>query len=105
MANNYKDNATSGYHQLSEVYTQYMKDGKLSDKQKAYYEPILTDLAKQLEGFTHKEQKAFWYLWWKRDTMKKIFALALSLVLTLGVMADDITAFKDFVEDVLQQIK
>ena len=62
MENNYKDNATSGYHQLSEVYTQYMKDGKLSDKQKAYYEPILTDLAKQLEGFTHKEQKAFWYL-------------------------------------------
>ena len=62
MENNYKDNATSGYQQLSEVYTQYMKDGKLSDKQKAYYEPILTDLAKQLEGFTHKEQKAFWYL-------------------------------------------
>ena len=55
MENNYKDNATNGYHQLSEVYTQYMKDGKLSDKQKAYYEPILTDLAKQLEGFTHKD--------------------------------------------------
>ncbi len=62
MENNYKDNATNGYRQLSEVYTQYMKDGKLSDKQKSYYEPILTDLAKQLEGFTHKEQKAFWYL-------------------------------------------
>lgn len=62
MENNYKDNATSGYQQLSEVYTQYMKDGKLSDKQKEYYEPILSELSKQLEGFTHKEQKAFWYL-------------------------------------------
>ena len=62
MENNYKDNAQEGYHRLSEVYSQYVKDGKLSDKQKSYYEPILTDLAKQLEGFTHKEQKAFWYL-------------------------------------------
>ena len=62
MENNYKDNAQEGYHHLSGVYSQYAKDGKISDKQKAYYEPILTDLAKQLEGFTHKEQKAFWYL-------------------------------------------
>lgn len=62
MENNYKDNAQEGYHRLSEVYSQYARDGKLSDKQKAYYEPILIELAKELEGFTHREQKAFWYL-------------------------------------------
>lgn len=58
MENNYKDNAQSAFHQLQDAYCK--RD--LSDKQKAHYEPILTDLAKRLEGFTHKEQKAFWYV-------------------------------------------
>ncbi len=53
-----KDNAQSAFHQLQDAYC----SRELSDKQKAHYEPILADLAKRLESFTHKEQKAFWYV-------------------------------------------
>ena len=49
MENNYKDNAQSAFRELQEAY----RSLELSDKQKAYYEPILSDLAKRLEGFTH----------------------------------------------------
>ena len=47
--NNYKDNAQSAFHELQDAY----RNRELSDKQKAYYEPILSDLAKRLEGFSH----------------------------------------------------
>lgn len=49
MENNYKDNAQSAFRELQEAY----HSRELSDKQKAYYEPILSDLAKRLEGFSH----------------------------------------------------
>ena len=69
MENNYKDNATSGFKDLREAYLRLDREKKLSDKQKTYYEPILTNLSKRLEGFTHKEQKAFWYV--KEVTVEK----------------------------------
>lgn len=62
MENNYKDNATSGFQELRDTYLRLDEENKISEKQRAYYEPIVSDLAKRLEGFTHKEQKAFWYV-------------------------------------------
>lgn len=62
MENNYKDCAQANFRQIQEMYCTLDEQNKLSERQRAYYEPILTDLAKRLEGFTHKEQKAFWYI-------------------------------------------
>ena len=69
MENNYKDNATSGFKDLRDTYLRLDEEKKISEKQKKYYEPILSELAKHLEGFTHKEQKAFWYV--KEVTVEK----------------------------------
>ena len=62
MENNYKDCAQSNFHELKDAYCRFDAENKITDKQRAYYEPILKDLTNRLEGFTHREQKAFWYV-------------------------------------------
>ena len=38
----------------------FLEEGKLSEKQKEYYERQLSELEERLRNFTHKDQKPTW---------------------------------------------
>ena len=57
---NYKDAAQQDFKELSERYSGLLEEGKLSGKQKEYYESVLSLYGTTMKGYTHKDQKPFW---------------------------------------------
>ena len=58
--NNYKDAAQLNLKEFEALFGTLVKEGKLSEKQKAYYERQLADCEARLRNFTHKDQKPTW---------------------------------------------
>ena len=59
-SNNYKDAAQSCLRELEAAFKDLEDAGKLSEKQKAYYQEKLSSFQIQMKNFTHKDQKATW---------------------------------------------
>lgn len=60
VANNYKDAAQEAVVCLEKKITEFWKSGQLSEKKKLEYDARLTRYKRELEGFTHKDQKPYW---------------------------------------------
>ena len=58
--NNYKDAAQQDFKELVERFSGLSEEGKLSEKQKANYESVLSSYSVTMKGYTHKDQKPFW---------------------------------------------
>lgn len=59
-ANNYKDAAQEAVVCLETRINEFWESGQLSEKKKLEYEARLTRYRRELEGFTHKDQKPYW---------------------------------------------
>ena len=59
-ANNYKDNAQADYKELRAKYEEMVDNDCISAKQKEYYKLIISDYAKEMSGYTHKDQTPYW---------------------------------------------
>ena len=60
VANNYKDAAQEAVGCLERKINEFWKNGQLSEKKKLEYSARLTRYKRELEGFTHKDQKPYW---------------------------------------------
>ena len=60
VANNYKDAAQEAVGCLEEKINEFWENGQLSEKKKLEYSARLTRYKRELEGFTHKDQKPYW---------------------------------------------
>lgn len=60
MSNNYKDVARENLKELECIFQDFLKNGKLKDKQKAYYESRIEIYREKMKGFSHKDQKPYW---------------------------------------------
>lgn len=58
--NNYKDAAQLNLKEFEDLLRSLSEEGKLSEKQKAFYGNQLEELNGRLKNFTHKDQKPFW---------------------------------------------
>lgn len=58
--NNYKDAAQLNLKEFAALLGTYLEEGKLSERQKEYYERQLSELEERLRNFTHKDQKPTW---------------------------------------------
>lgn len=58
--NNYKDAAQLNLKEFEDLLRSLSEEGKLSEKQKAFYGNQLEELNRRLKNFTHKDQKPFW---------------------------------------------
>lgn len=59
-SNNYKDAAQAGLRDLEKELRELEAAGKVSDRQKEYYEERLSAFQERMKNFTHKDQKATW---------------------------------------------
>ncbi len=60
-SNNYKDAAQLNFKELCEKYKELDEAGKLNMKQKENYSAVISHYEVKLVGFTHKDQKPYWY--------------------------------------------
>ena len=60
VANNYKDAAHEAVECLERKINEFWENGQLSEKKKLEYSARLTRYKRELEGFTHKDQKPYW---------------------------------------------
>ena len=60
VANNYKDAAQEAVECLERKINEFWENGQLSEKKKLEYSARLTRYKRELEGFTHKDQKPYW---------------------------------------------
>ncbi len=60
LSNNYKDEARKGVKDLEEQLQRLGTAGRLKERQKAYYETVLTEYRKKMEGYSHLDQKPYW---------------------------------------------
>ena len=60
VANNYKDAAQEAVECLERKINECWENGQLSEKKKLEYSARLTRYKRELEGFTHKDQKPYW---------------------------------------------
>lgn len=58
--NNYKDVAQLNLREFGELLQEMCQEGRLSEKQKAYYSDKLEELGGRMKNFTHKDQKPTW---------------------------------------------
>lgn len=58
--NNYKDAAQLNLKEFGALLEGLSEEGKLSEKQKAYYSDKLEELNERMKNFTHKDQKPTW---------------------------------------------
>ena len=56
-SNNYKDAAREDFKDLQVLFKRLDEAGKLSQKQKQYYEDKLKELSETMKGYSHGEQK------------------------------------------------
>ena len=59
VANNYKDAAQEAVECLERKINEFWENGQLSEKKKLEYSARLTRYKRELEGFTHKDQKPY----------------------------------------------
>lgn len=59
-SNNYKDAAQQNFRDFEKIFTELSAEGKLSERQTAYYQEILEQFRVQMKNFTHKDQKPTW---------------------------------------------
>ena len=59
-SNNYKDNAQADYKKLIKRFEELKEEGKLNDKQLAYYKNVIDNYKIYLNGYTHKDQTPYW---------------------------------------------
>lgn len=59
-ANNYKDAAQEGLREFETLFKELETAGKISQKQKIYYEGKLEAFKEKMKNFTHKDQKPTW---------------------------------------------
>lgn len=52
-SNNYKDAAQKSFAELKEKYEALSQAGRLSEKQKAYYDGVISKLTVEMKGFKH----------------------------------------------------
>ena len=60
LSNNYKDAAQLNLKELEDAFQELSGSGKLSEKQRCYYEGVLADFKAEMKNFTHKDQKPYW---------------------------------------------
>lgn len=60
-SNNYKDATQEDFKEYCEKFEELKAAGKLNKKQLAYYTEVTEYYGKKLVGFTHKDQKPYWY--------------------------------------------
>ena len=60
VANNYEDAAQEAVKCLERKINEFWENGQLSEKKKLEYSARLTRYKRELEGFTHKDQKPYW---------------------------------------------
>lgn len=60
-SNNYKDAAQLNFKEFCEKYKELDEAGKLNTKQKEKYSALKSHYEVKLVGFTHKDQKPYWY--------------------------------------------
>lgn len=60
VANNYKDAAQEAVECLERKINEFWENGQLREKKKLEYSARLTRYKRELEGFTHKDQKPYW---------------------------------------------
>lgn len=58
--NNYKDAAQLNLREFGELFHDMCAEGRLSEKQEAYYSSKLEEFGERLKNFTHKDQKPTW---------------------------------------------
>ncbi|MCI9141095.1 MAG: hypothetical protein HFH87_00565 [Lachnospiraceae bacterium] len=58
--NNYKDAAQLNLKEFEDMFRTLSEEGKLTEKQKVFYENQLEELNGRMKNFTHKDQKPFW---------------------------------------------
>lgn len=61
MQNNYKDMAQDYFKKFCALYNELQFSSSLNEKQTEYYDLERETLSKELEGFTHKDQKPYWH--------------------------------------------
>ena len=52
-SNNYQDAAQKSFAELKEKYEALSQAGRLSEKQKAYYDGVISKLTVEMKGFKH----------------------------------------------------
>ncbi len=60
MANNYKDNAQADFRDFEEALEEAVREGRLSEKSRKYYETRRGEFGEKLKGYSHKDQKPYW---------------------------------------------
>lgn len=60
MSNNYKDAAQAAFKELLDKFSTLSEEGKLNERQKAYYGSIIEHYGQRLKGYSHKDQKPYW---------------------------------------------
>ena len=61
MQNNYKDMAQDYFKDFCMLHDELLNSDSLNEKQKEYYKVERETLSEELKGFTHKDQKPYWY--------------------------------------------
>lgn len=59
-SNNYKDAAQQNLREFEKELETAVKTGRIKENAKDYYEELLTSYQRQLNKFTHNDQKASW---------------------------------------------
>ena len=60
-SNNYKDAAQDDFRRFCVKFEELSAKGKLNGKQKENYSEVMNFYQEKLKGFTHKDQKPYWY--------------------------------------------
>ena len=60
-SNNYKDATQEDFKEFCEKYHELDEAGKLNFRQKENYSSVISLYEVKLQGFTHKDQKPYWY--------------------------------------------
>lgn len=60
MSNNYKDNAQANLKELEAAYSKMKSEGSLKEKAIDRYGNIISEYKKNMDGYSHKDQKPFW---------------------------------------------
>ena len=61
IQNNYKDMAQDYFKEFCALYDELRGSESLNEKQIEYYASEREGLSKELEGFSHKDQKPYWH--------------------------------------------
>lgn len=58
--NNYKDAAQMNLKEFETLLGTFLEEGKLSERQKEYYQRQLAEFEARMQNFTHRDQKPTW---------------------------------------------